>query len=197
MRLLRLLPPVGGCTFPENPAHSCAHVLPVWSAGVDPRVLVARAQPGRRSGDQGLELRRHVSRIVQGSATEHVRIDHAGHVIRLDAVEGTLAAGPVSVRIELVVGPALQAQTRAALALANFVSDALTPSLPSERHARALHGLWALDARRSGASLRDIADLILGAGDWPGDGEHRKSRARRLVATGEAMVKAGPGAALR
>jgi hypothetical protein len=46
------------------------------------------------------------------------------------------------------------------------------------RLANRLQTLHAADARNRGVSLRAIADLVLGAGDWPGDGKHRKSLVR-------------------
>ena len=197
MRPTRLSPRVGGRTFPEDPAHSCAQVLPVWTAGVDAHVLAVRASPDARDDRWRLDLRRHDVRILKGPGSEHIRIDHAGHVVRLDVIDGTPGAGIMALRVELDIGPDLPAQADAARTLLHLVSGTLPAKRHHDREASALLGLWALDARREGASLRDIADMLLGPGDWPGDGEHRKSRARRLVASGEAMVKAGPGAILR
>lgn len=123
-----------------------------------------------------------------------MRIDEAGHVVRLDVLDGTLLAGPISLRVELGVGPDLPVQADAAQALHYLVSGTLQEKIYHDRQAGALLGLWAFDVRRDGGSLRDIANLLLGSGEWPGDGECRKSRARRLVAVGEAMVRAGPAA---
>ncbi|QPI71957.1 DNA -binding domain-containing protein [Sphingobium sp. Cam5-1] len=103
----------------------------------------------------------------------------------------------MALRVVLDVGPNLPLQTEAAHALHRLMSGALRPNIFHERRAGALLGLWSVDARRAGASLRDIADLLLGPGDWPGDGEYRKSRARRLLAAGEAMIRGGPSAILR
>ena len=64
------------------------------------------------------------------------------------------------------------------------------------RLARRLLALHAVDARNAGASLQETADMVLGRGDWPGDGEHRKSLVRRLVVTGERLIRAGAGAIL-
>lgn len=164
-------------------------------AGIDPHVLAVRALPycGDARGWR-FDLSRHVARTVQGRMGEHVRIDKAGHVIRLDVLDGTLAVGPMSLRVEIGVGPDLPVQADAVRALQRLVSGTLQENIYHDREAGNLLGLWAYDARREGASLRDIADLLVGPGDWPGDGEHRKSRARRLVSAGEAMVKAGPAA---
>jgi hypothetical protein len=73
------------------------------------------------------------------------------------------------------------------------VLDGFT-GIPAHRHlVRHLRALAAIDARSAGASLRETADLVIGPGDWPGDGEHRKSQVRRLVTAGERLVAAGPG----
>ncbi|WP_422396644.1 DNA -binding domain-containing protein [Sphingomonas profundi] len=66
----------------------------------------------------------------------------------------------------------------------------------SLRLAAKLLALEAVDARSDGASLRETAASILGPGDWPGDGEHRKSYVRRLLKIGEQMIRAGPRAIL-
>lgn len=59
-----------------------------------------------------------------------------------------------------------------------------------------LMALQAFDTRATGASLRTIAVILFGEGDLAGDGQHRKSRARRPLMAGEAMVRAGPRATL-
>ena len=73
-----------------------------------------------------------------------------------------------------------------------------TPTL-GPRHPRLADRLLALqaaDVRKAGASLRETADLVLGHGEWPGDGDHRKSRVRRLCDLGKSMIEAGPSALL-
>src|SRR3546814_15340872 len=102
----------GGCTFPEDPAQACASVLPIWSAGVDPRVLAVRAvQPVDATGERVFDALSGDTRIVRGPHAEHLLIDCGGEVIRLDVIDGTAAAGPdrksvvegksVSVRVDL------------------------------------------------------------------------------------------------
>ncbi|MBT2189280.1 DUF2285 domain-containing protein [Sphingobium sp. H33] len=77
---------------------------------------------------------------------------------------------------------------------------ALRCSVPNGRRhirlVRKLLALQAVDARNAGASLREIAENLLGRGEWPGDGEHRKSNVRRLLDSGEDMLRAGPRAIL-
>jgi hypothetical protein len=47
------------------------------------------------------------------------------------------------------------------------------------------------DAIAAGASQRAIGLGIYG-GDWPGDGEHLKSRVRRMIPLAAALFRAGP-----
>ncbi|ARS28742.1 hypothetical protein KC8_15785 [Sphingomonas sp. KC8] len=113
----------------------------------------------------------------------------------MDVIEGTLRDGPVSLGFELQYGPRFPVQLAAAREFdALFVQECLP--LPPRRLTEMLLALQAYDARTTGASLRIIAQDLLGPGDWPGDGEFRKSRARRLVAMGAALVRAGPHAIL-
>src|SRR3546814_9962560 len=92
----------GGCTFPEDPAQACASVLPIWSAGVDPRVLAVRAvQPVDATGERVFDALSGDTRIVRGPHAEHLLIDCGGEVIRLDVINGTAAAGPVTLHFDL------------------------------------------------------------------------------------------------
>jgi hypothetical protein len=134
--------------------------------------------------------------MVAGAGCEHVRIDHAGAVIRLDIIDGTLLGGSVSLRFELAYGQRFSDQFGALREFHSLFADESSP----RRHTRLAEmqlSLHAFDERARGASLRAIADILLGSGDWPGDGEHRKSRVRRLIAAGEALVRAGPRTILR
>lgn len=181
----------GGCTFPEDPAHSCALVLPIWSAAADPRVVAVRALPSLTCDARRFDMIREAGRLVRGRSGEHVLVDR-GALFRLDVIEGTLSAGPVSLHFDLPYDGHLQVRLAVIQA---FVARAAIPRHHLQLAGR-LYALHAADARSAGASLREIADLLLGAGDWPGDGEHRKSLVRRMIATGERMVRAGPRAIL-
>lgn len=190
----------GGCTFPEDPEQSCAAILPLWSAAADSRVLAARARPYRGPATEAegrvFDLPRVSAQMAVGADREHVRIDQASTVIRLDIIAGTLRNGPVSLAFELVDGPGLPFKIDALRQFHEYATGARAAASPHKRLAAMLLPLCAFDERARGASLRHIADMLLGHGDWPGDGDHRKSRARRLVAAGEALVRAGPQAIL-
>lgn len=184
---------IGGCTFPEDPSRTCAFVLPMWSATVDPHVLVVRAVKPINATDVRLfDAMAGDTRIVSGSRAEHLLIDLGGEVIRLDVIDGTAAEGPVMLRFDLADDDRLDMQLSA-------MRTFREPAPVARSHvqlARRLLALHAVDARGSGASLREAADMVLGPGDWPGDGEHRKSLIRRLIVTGEHLIRAGAGAIL-
>jgi hypothetical protein len=186
----------GGLTFAEDPAHSCASVLPVWSRAADPRVLAVRATPlaegkhGWAAHPFNLDLFPDHSLVDDGQ--EHVRIDHPDGVIRLDVISGSLRAGPVTLAFEIEYDDRLSIQLSAARDFDMAISGEGMGSPGPERLAGLLTALHAVDARAAGASLRNSADLLLGAGDWPGNGEYRKSRIRRMIAVGEQLLRAGP-----
>lgn len=165
----------------------------MWSAAVDPRVLSVRAlaTPGGSShifdgGSPG-------TWIARGTDREVVRVERGGGPVRLDVIEGTVAAGPVALRFDVADDDRIEHQVAAIRAL----HSAVRRRQQQGRFARLLLALHAVDARDAGASLRQTADILLGAGDWPGDGDHRKSSIRRLIVAGERMIRAGPAAILR
>lgn len=183
---------VGGCTFPEDPAQTCASVLPLWSAAVDPCVLTVRAVRPRNEHVRLFDAKALNARMVRGPDGEHLVLDRDGEVIRFDIVEGTTASGPIALHFDVADSWRVEAQLSAIRALRG-------PPRPDQRHgrwARRLLALQAVDVRDAGASLREIAEILLGSGDWPGNGEHRKSVVRRLLSTGSEMIRSGPRAIL-
>lgn len=189
----------GGFTFPEDPARSCASVRPVWSANVDPRVLTACARPTTAKGDKSIpvDLRKLAARAVFDAAGEHIRIDHVGRSARLDVVGGTALTGPTPLVVEIALGSNLAAQLDALRELRLLLAGKAGRARLSRDLYNRLRALHAYDARANGLSLHAITDRLLGPGDWPGDGDHRKSQVRRLIAKGAALVRAGPRNILR
>lgn len=178
---------VGGCTFAEDPTKSCALVLPMWSAAVDPRVIVARAIGIQGYCPHAFDGAIAAVRSLRRQGHEHLVVDRNGTVIRIDIVEGTALAGPVSLHFDLAGDAHLETRISEIRALA-ATSGSRRPHLLLARRIYALH---ATDAHADGASLREIAELILGPGDWPGDGEYRKSLIRRMISSGERMHREG------
>lgn len=164
----------------------------MWSAVVDPRVITVRAcrcEPDRARTFDGVLAS---IKALRGLGHEHLLVERNGILTRLDVIEGTALAGPVSLQFDLPDDCHLDTRI-AAIRGFNAAKGSPRPHLQLARRGRALD---AVDANDRGASLREIADLILGSGDWPGDGEHRKSLVRRLIANGKRMVRAGPRAIL-
>lgn len=131
-------------------------------------------------------------RVLAGPHTEHLLIRRDDDLFRLDVIEGTVAAGPVSLRFDLADDNRLPARIAA---LGRFRGKAAV----GRRQARLLNkldALHAVDARGAGASLREIAELVLGPGAWPGDGEHRKSLVRRMLLAGDHLICGGPAGVL-
>ena len=168
-------------------------MLPIWSAAIDPRVLAVRAlEPVDDAGVRLFDARAVGTRMVRRPHVEHLLIDRGSEVIRLDVIDGTVSAGPVTLRFELPDDDRLDMQLSAMRALRE-------PAPVARSHvqlARRLHALQAVDARDAGASLREVAAIVLGPGAWPGDGEHRKSLVRRMIVAGEQMLRAGPAGTL-
>lgn len=130
--------------------------------------------------------------MVRRADREHLLIKHGSILARLDVLSGTISRGPVTLTFELPDDHRLDTQIAAVRAFCGA---------PSTRHhhvrtAGKLLALQAVDARNAGASLRATADMVLGPGDWPGDGDYRKSHVRRLLTTGTRMIAEGPAAIL-
>src|SRR3546814_11166183 len=88
----------GGYTFPEDPAQACASVLPIWSAGVDPRVLAVRAvQPVDATGARVFDALSGETPIVRGPHADQLLLNCGGRVSRSEAIDGPAAAGPVTI----------------------------------------------------------------------------------------------------
>lgn len=162
----------------------------MWSAAVDPRVLTARAGSTLGERSNGVLALSPVARRMWSSRTEHLLVDR-GELLRVDLVDHAAVGGPFQLHFDLPDDEWLEQRIT------------VIRSLRSRRHhgghaqlARRLLSLNAVDGRDAGASLKDIADHVLGPGDWPGDGEHRKSMIRRMIVSGDRMLSVGPRAIL-
>jgi hypothetical protein len=141
---------------------------------------------------RGVDFAPYGARVVRSALCEHVRVVIAGEAFRLDVVAGTLADGPVLLTYHVIQDGRLARQVET---LQRFEAR-LRGDEPGDTEAawlsRRLMALRAWDARKGGASLREIATLLWGVEEWPGPGEYRKSAARRFVAIGEELMAAGP-----
>ena len=169
----------------------CTRAAPLWSAEVDPCVLsvfVRPAMPGH-----GVDLLQFGSRILSNRDGEHVHLVIGGESFRLDVVGGTLAAGPVNLEYRIAqdhrLARQLETVRRLDARLAGLAVKEREATGWMRRRATALR-VW--DARVAGASLREIAVMLWGPGEWPGPGDCHKSAARRFVTMGERLIAEGP-----
>lgn len=168
-------------------------MVPVWSAVLDPCVLRARIASGQSDPPCRFDARARGARRVPGTDGEHIAFDCLGEVARIDLVGGSLPAEPVLLSFDIIADERLGRQL-AALRRVYFQTGGGGQAHPLRRQHLSL---LAADARTAGANLRDVAELVLGPGTWPGDGEHRKSLVRRLVAAGALLCEKGPAAILQ
>lgn len=160
----------------------------MWSADIDPRVLHVRARPGR-VGDAHARLENlEITRRLLSDGVEHLLIERAGTLVRLDIVEGSTTAGPFSFHFDLPDDGYIQTRME-------VIQKLVSPrrfSKNNQQLRRHMLALQTVDLREAGASLRDTAEFILGPGAWPGDGDHRKSAVRRYIRLGEKLMAGGP-----
>lgn len=175
----------------------CAEVTPVWSADVDPRVLRVRCHAAGVGDLFGFDIRGHDARIALAPGCEHLGLIVGGKDLRMDIVEGTVLSGAVRIEPVLDLDRELEPQLLAVRRLDRLLRGLSWDRARDARLPRLVLALRALDALAAGISLRGIAAGILGARDWPGDGDCEKSRARRIVDLAKALRRAGPGGVLQ
>lgn len=187
--------------FAEAPVVTARHARLFWRADIDPSALRVIARPTGVRDRAGLpvhRLRRFLSVVHDACGGEHAVLSDGLHHIRLDVEEGTLEGGPVllhclldglrdaDVKFEAMRRLAVLCQER------RFSSD----QFPANPHReRCLLLLRVGDAVRSGASQRDVAQLLVGAdrarGEWQGRSDALRSRVRRLVAEARRLSAGG------
>ena len=164
---------------------------PIWSEAVDPHVICVRAKVCGADAPLCFDIRGFEHRAAIGRAAEHIAVRCSGTWLRLDVVDGSVLGGPAM--LEAIV--ALDRLNPQIVAIRQL--DALIRNLPPPREndarlPRLVLALRALDGLAEGASLRELACGLFGEQDWPGDGEHVKSRVRRLVKLSQDLLRAGP-----
>ena len=165
----------------------------MWAAAADPHVLLARVSPQPGSG-AAVDLEHVRCCNWQHDGSGHVRIDFADGPMRLDLAAGEIAPDVSCIEPAVDLLRPLYPQF-ASIRRLHALCHGEVSSVRSQRFVRLVEALRVADALAAGASLRDIGLGALGD-DWPGDGEHLKSRARRRVTLAAALVRAGPRAVL-
>jgi hypothetical protein len=162
---------------------------------MDPAVLAARALPPNPSTPHQLQIDRYDHCIAIETGAEHLLLRTQRTSLRLDIVAGTVLAGPVVVEPSISLDR-LDRQIAMIRILDSLLRGKTPHDMTDSRLPRLVLALRAFDGRCEGASLRDLARGIFGTTEWPGDGDHVKSRARRLVKLSESLWHAGPGGVL-
>jgi hypothetical protein len=185
----------------EDPARKATEAAILWRADLDPGALRVSAIPTGSRNPDALPvtiLRRWTTLAVGPDGTEHAVVSDGLHHLRLDVKEGTLQAGPVILHFRLegtrrAAAGLLTLRRLTALCLNRRFAPSLFP--PDPRIERWLLLLRVHDAQRSGATQREIAELLFGIERakvaWGGASDSLRSRVRRLI--GEARHLAAGG----
>jgi hypothetical protein len=134
--------------------------------------------------------------VSRDDVCEHVRLHLPDGDLRLDMVDGSLLDEMVSLQPLIDVDREIDEQLISVRRVAGYVRGSLKIS-HDQRLLRLVEALRVSDAVATGASLRDIGLGGFPGQDWPGDGEHLKSRVRRRIELARKMKRAGPRAILR
>ena len=166
----------------------------MWTARADPFVLRARLNDAAALCAPAIDLSRWPHLALQGDACIHLRLHLPGGVLRLDCVGRGFLSGLVAIEPAIDFSRAIEPQIASLSKLDAFLKGDRV-ALRDQAFVRLLEALRVADALESGASLRAIGLGIYG-GDWPGDGEHLKSKVRRRVALADRLLHAGPRSVL-
>lgn len=131
---------------------------------------------------------------VAGHDCAHVRLHLPDGVMRLDLVGGADFAEVAAIEPVIDLARALEPQFTSVRRLAILMQGAHA-HIHDQRVVRLVEALRAADALAAGASLRDIGLGAFGD-DWPGDGEHLKSKVRRRIALAAVLARSGPSGVL-
>jgi len=170
----------------------CARTVPLWTGAMNPFVL----DVSFKDCECLLDLSHLDHRVVRAGSRSHLLLELPAGILQLD-LQGTgdqreIAAVTPTIDLARQIEPQFQSARRLAALLAGIPEP--VPREP--RLGRLVAALRVHDALADGASQRDIGLGIFGD-DWPGDGEHLKSRVRRMIPFAAELVKAGPQGVLQ
>lgn len=190
--------PLGGSCFAEDPSTPAWRARILFNAATDPSVLPCDVVCEDPEGF-GLAQIGCFSAVLRGKdSLEHVVLTDGLHRLRLDVRGGTLTESPVRLRFAL---DGLRSIEAPLLTLRRLVAVDRRGAMPlglygrDRRAGRWIAALRADDAQRSGASQRDVAQLLFGIervrDDWTGTSDYLRSQVRRLLRFGERMRGGG------
>jgi hypothetical protein len=172
----------------------------LWSAAVDPSVLVVAALPASTPAGAAFDLADWGDRltIVQGSLAEHILVRPGCGQLRFDVCAGTILQGPVRLFVDVTINDAAAISTARLARFRNALSrDPADLSAPrrSRAHVRQIAALRTFDALTDGASIRDVAIVLFGEArvraEWLDPSEALKSTCRRLIVLARRMSEGG------
>jgi len=186
--------PSEASSFAEDPARAAHEARIFFAPSIDPYVLACDIG----SAPASVDLLRvgSFSAVLRGDEPgEQVLLTDGLHNLRLEVHGGSLVNGPVSLRVrfEGVVGIDAPLLTLRRLVAFHRLGRMPLKLFPPEAHVtRSITLVRAWDAHIAGATQREIAELLLGASraraDWSGSSDYLRSKVKRLLRTGRAMV---------
>lgn len=170
---------------------------PVWAAAVDPFLLIATVRScSRNEGNFDLARVRECSTMATSADGEHWLFGTAARPLRLDIRSGSLCGGPVALTIHVA-----RLDKVAVVALARLIALVREgrwhrSHFPAERRARRWSQVLRVhDALLSGASQRDIADVLFGTAgiaNWRVNAAPWRRRSQRLVEAARRATTSSP-----
>jgi hypothetical protein len=192
---------IWGCLFAPRPETSAAAAPIFWARDRDPGVLHVSATRVITPSETSFDIRRLAERIAHATdmeGREYLLIGTARSYLRLDVIDGTLCDGPVDLTYHVpgfsAAAPALHS-VGLLHSLQHHLCLPLGPSISDRRWHSEIARLQAFDAMQSGASQREIAELVFGrtAVDhgWDGHTDRVRSAVRRLLKNAKALAAGG------
>lgn len=197
---------LGGCVFAEDPTRPASAARLFWDAAIDPRVIVAEAEPTDRNDPQRFDpfdLPVPVI-ILQHGDREELRLGDALRSVRISIVAGSVLHGPVRLAYHLAGTDALDLRFLALRRLAALQLRRHFPGHLFGPHPRARRWtmlIATLEALAIDPSHRAVACRLYGedavAAEWNGRSDYLRSRVRRLIAEARQLASGGHMALLR
>jgi hypothetical protein len=191
--------PPGGCTFARRPDHRPGTDFVAWRANCDPAVVAVEANPAPSDALHSFDLAHLACPVLvlrDVSGAEYLLIGDGTGQIRLDVTAGTVLQGPVRFRYELAGTVGVESKLLTLHRLITLLRLRRFPRgfFPSrQRGRRWMMALRAFDARRAGATHREIAVALFGeaavAADWDGSSAYLRCPVQRLIHLGETLVR--------
>jgi len=190
-----------GLHFVTAPRADLASSLVMWRSDFDPAVVAAQVVPARDTDHDALDVSRLAKPVLVATdepGREYLLIGDGTGQIRLDIRGGTVLEGPVRLNYDLEGASAVAAKLQAVQRLLALMRKGRWPRRLSRISGWARRWMMALrtfDGCADGASQREIAAALFGAAvaerDWDGPSTYLRSRMRRLVNLGKALVYGG------